>query len=117
MRVVCALTCLLLPVLTWSESFFELVEEADAATVQAAIDAGAELEARTEYGGTPLMLAAWYSDNAEVVQVLLDAGANLEARTKDGWTPLMYAARYNENAVVQVLLNAGANLEARNEYG
>ena len=56
-RVVCVLTCLLLPVLTWSESFFELVEEADAATVQSAIDAGADLEARSEFGGTPLMFA------------------------------------------------------------
>ena len=58
MRTLWTLTCLLLPVLTWSESFIDLVKEADAATVQAAIDAGANLEARDEYGWTPLMLAA-----------------------------------------------------------
>ena len=32
-RALCVLACLLLPVLTWSESFLNLVKEADAATV------------------------------------------------------------------------------------
>ena len=117
-RALCVLTCLLLPVLTWSESFLDLVQEADVATVQAAIDAGANLEVRNEDGRTPLMLAAWYNENA-VVQVLLDAGADLEARdTEYGNTPLMFAARHNENAeVVQVLLDAGADATATNEDG
>ena len=65
-RALCVLTCLLLPVLTLSESFLELVQETDAATVQAAIDAGANLEARSEYGWTPLMLAANNDENALV---------------------------------------------------
>ena len=121
MRALCVLACLLLPVLTWSESFLDLVKEADAATVQAAIDAGADIEARDEYGYTPLMLATFYYAeahirNVEVVQALTNAGADLEARTEYGWTPLMYAARDNENAaVVQLLLDAGADLEARSD--
>ena len=72
-RALCVLTCLLLPVLTWSESFFDLVREADAATVQAAIDAGADLEARDEDGWTPLMRAAINNESAAVVQALIDA--------------------------------------------
>ena len=84
MRTLCVLTCLLLPVLTWSESFLDLVQEADAATVQAAIDAGANLEARNEYGWTPLMAAAAYNENAAVVQALLDAGADATATNEDG---------------------------------
>ena len=118
-RALCVLTCLLLPVLTWSESFLDLVKEADAATVQAAIDAGTDLEARDdEFGGTPLMLAASNNANAAVVQLLLDAGADLEPRNEDGWTPLMLAARYNENAeVVQALIDAGADATATNEDG
>ena len=51
MRTLWTLTCLLLPVLTWSESFIDLVKEADAATVQATIDAGANLEARDDKYG------------------------------------------------------------------
>ena len=50
-RTLWALTFLLLPVLTWSESFLDLVKEADPATVQAAIDAGANLEARDDKYG------------------------------------------------------------------
>ena len=85
MRALCVLTCLLLPVLTWSESFLDLVKEADAATVQAAIDAGADLEARDTNGGTALMKAAIYNDNAAVVQALIDAGSIL-AYVKTWWT-------------------------------
>ena len=118
MRTLWTLTCLLLPVLTWSESFLDLVKEADAATVQAAIDAGADLEARDEYGLTPLMIAASDNENAEVVQALLDAGADLEVRVENGWTPLMFAARSNENPeVVQLLLDAGADATATNKDG
>ena len=86
MRGGCVLTCLLLPVLTWSESFFDLVKEADAATVKAAIDAGADLEARDEDGWTPLMQAAVRNENAAVVQLLLDAGADATATNEDGET-------------------------------
>ena len=84
MRTLWTLTCLLLPVLTWSESFHDLVKEADAATVQAAIDAGADLEARDEYGRTPLLIAARSNENAEVVQLLLDAGADATATNENG---------------------------------
>ena len=119
MRTLWTLTCLLLPVLTWSESFLDLVKEADAATVQAAIDAGANLEARDDRDGrTPLMYAAWENENPEVVQLLIDAGADLEARDETGRTPLMHAASDNENAeVVQLLLDAGADATATNENG
>ena len=85
-RALCVLTCLLLPILTWSESFFDLVKEADATAVRAAIDAGADLETRTEWGETPLMYAAYNNENAEVVQVLLDAGADATASNEDGET-------------------------------
>ena len=50
------------------------IKEADAATVQAAIDDGADLEACSKFGETPLMYAAEYSENAALVQLLIDAG-------------------------------------------
>ena len=86
--------------------------------VRAALDAGADVEARTEGGSTPLMYAAQNNPNPEVVLALLNAGADLEARDEDGWTPLMHAARGNTNPeVVLELLNAGADPAATDGDG
>ena len=102
MRLVFVFLCLILPVLTWSESFFDLVKEGDAATVQGALDAGADPEARDLRSRTPLMFAAGFNQNVDVVQTLLDAGSDPNARTEYGSTPLMLAASLNENpAVIQ----------------
>ena len=107
---------LLLSSLSWAQDLFapNLTPEG----VRAALDAGADLEARDELGLTPLMFAAATNSNPEVVQVLLEAGADVEARDEDGWTPLMLAAVNNENPeMVQVLLEAGADATAKNGEG
>lgn len=52
-------------------------------TIQLLIDSGADLEARTDEGLTPLLLAA-YRGNYINFEVLLDRGANAEARALDG---------------------------------
>ena len=67
----------------------EYFEAATAADVTDCLRSGADLEARTEDGLTPL---------------------------QDGLTPLHWAARGNENpAVIAALLDAGADLKARTE--
>ena len=48
------------------------------------MDAGADVEARTEDGQTPLMFAAIENSNPEVLQVLLDAGADATAKNGMG---------------------------------
>ena len=56
------------------------------AVVQALINAGAHLEARTEKGYTPLIYAARNNKNAAVVQALIDPGAHATATNEDGET-------------------------------
>jgi ankyrin repeat protein len=51
------------------------------------LDAGANVNARNDSGGTPLHMAAKYNENPEVIIVLLDAGADGTAVNEDGLTP------------------------------
>ena len=53
----------------------------------ALLQAGANLEARDEYSGTPLHRAAELSKNPAVIKVMLDAGADTAARNAAGKTP------------------------------
>ena len=69
--------------------------------------------------GTPLQLAAKYTDNPEVIQFLIDNGARVNEHNPL-YIPLHYAAAYNHNpAVVQTLLDNGADINAvtNTEYG
>ena len=93
----------------------EFFENATAIHVSRCLSVGANLEARTERGLTPLHMAAKYSTAPSVIAVLLDAGANLEARTVGGSTPLHLATRFP--SAVTTLVEAGADLEARSEGG
>ena len=85
--------------------------------IQALLDAGANIHAKTSreytppYGGhTPLYRAARSNENPAVVQLLIDAGASVNSKDRNDWTPLHWAVRSNENeAVIQALLDAGAN--------
>ena len=55
--------------------------------VEALLETGANLEARTEDGRTPLHMAAALSTTPAVVVVLLEAGADPVAKGADGNTP------------------------------
>ncbi len=74
------------------------------AMVAALIAAGANLEARDMYGGTPLNWAAG-TDCLDCVQLLLNAGAQVMSRNARGATPLHVAGP----RVAAVLMAAGAD--------
>ena len=76
-----------------TRDLFALAKTDDTAAVAEKIAAGADLNARDEYGQTPLMYAASEGDSPAVLDALLKAGADVNAQTDAGWTALMYAAR------------------------
>ena len=74
---------------TWAfadgDSFFDLVRTGSPEQVSLAIQAGADVNARDEYGSTVLMFAAYSNENPEVHTVLISAGAEVNTRTLVLW--------------------------------
>ena len=76
------------------------------------VAAGADVNARDEYGWTPLHDAAHNGNGLPIIEALLAAGADVNAKTKVGFTPLHQAAGHNVSSVVEALLAAGADVNA-----
>ena len=89
---------------------------AGAADVRACLRAGADPDARTENGDTPLHFAA-DEGHADVIETLLEAGADPDARDENGWTPLHIAARWGHVAAIMALLKGGADPDVRDKGG
>ena len=96
---------------------FAAEDSANPAALATLLDAGADLNARDEFGWTPLHSAA-ANENPAVLAALLDAGADLNALDGSGRTVLHIAATANDNpAVLAALLEAGANPNANDASG
>ena len=107
------------------------------------IAAGADVNAKDEFGRSVLRLASRldgnieivrelikagadvnahkddvyvfeYAANGEIAKELIKAGADVNARDKDGRTPLMFG---NDVGVVKELIKAGADVNARDNHG
>ena len=100
-----------------TRKFFENATETD--VTKCLRKDGADVNARSKSGGTPLHRAARYSKTPSVIEVLLKAGADINARNKTGSTPLHWAAMSSSRtpSVIEVLLKAGADINARNKTG
>ena len=84
------------------------------------INRGADIEAKTNGGSTPLLIAA-EKGRLNVSNLLLENNANIEARTNQGFTPILIAIckclGQGHQQVVKLLLGKKANIEARNHDG
>ena len=92
-------------------------------TLKYLISAGANVNVRTPDGDTPLMLAAYFSDEGgggtrgstqkyeQAVRMLVEAGAELE-NWGNLYTPLGYAAYRGRDDTVRYLLGRGARVNA-----
>ena len=112
------------------------------AGVQAELDKGVSVNAKNDYGETPLDMAVWYNGETEIAALLRKqggkhgvingaaAGGDIEAvkeflaagtdvNTKDGWewTPLHNAAWWGHKEMGELLLANGAGVNAKNNVG
>ena len=91
-------------------------KEGQSQVLELLLEKDADVDAKDEYGQTPLLWAAWNGHEA-VVKLLLEKGAELETEDSSGQTPLLWAAWNGHEAVVKLLLEKGAELETKSSYG
>jgi len=75
------------------------------------LEAGAEVNASSQFGYTPLHIACQRPD-AVIISRLLQAGAGVNDFTVAGGTALHTACQTDNLEVVKILLDAGANVRA-----
>ena len=68
---------------------------------------GADLEARSREGDTPLLILAGEPDREPAIEVLLEAGANVNATGRDGETALDVALARDEEEKAALLQQYG----------
>ena len=81
------------------------------------LDAGADVDARDEFGRTVLMWAARDGTPENLKSVVGSAGADVNARYADGRTVLMRAADEGTPEDLKVLLDAGADASMKTAMG
>ncbi len=77
------------------------------------LDAGADVNAVSQLGRTPLIIAAAAHDSRDVVRLLLSKGANVNASDTTGVTALIAAANVDNLDVATMLLAHGADAHAK----
>jgi uncharacterized protein len=109
------------------DEFYDLAAYGSADEVRAALEQGAQLDARNPSNPTVFTWSVMHNRDAAVIQTLIDAGARADAIEDFLWgvipeprwegpfmTPLMYAAKHNPNPlVIAALLRAGARINAK----
>jgi ankyrin repeat protein len=92
------------------------VAEKHPQAAQALIAGGADVNARSKGGFTPLLFAARVGD-VESARVLIAGGARVNDAAPNGMTPLVLASASGQEALGIFLLDKGANPNAQDEYG
>lgn len=93
----------------------QLVEAAgkgDNKGVKDALDKGALINAKDQFGHTALSEAAWYG-KADTVKLLLEKGADPNVKKADGATPLQLAAAQNHQDIVELLQNGAQSAQGK----
>jgi hypothetical protein len=80
------------------------------------IKAGTDLNAKDDYGSTPLIIAATFG-KTEVAKALIEAEADLNITNSDGGTALHSAAFLCRTEIVKALIENGADKSIKNIYG
>ena len=82
------------------------------------IAAGTDVNAKGEYGKTPLIEATMLGQN-EIAELLIAKGADVNTKDEEESTPLHYAASqgFAHEEIAELLIDKGAEVNAKDEDG
>lgn len=80
------------------------------------INARSNLNAKDEYGSTPLNIATTFG-RTDIALALINGGADLHVKNSEGSTPLHVASFLCRTEIVKALLENGADKSVTNNYG
>lgn len=86
-------------------SYVEELFSDDVEVVQKAINSGANIEERNNFGDTPLLRAVWHN-NIDIVRILIAAGADTLATNALGRTALVEAIQEGRKNMIILLMNS-----------
>ncbi len=99
---------------------WEAAQTGNLANAQAALKAGADLNAldtRTNQNGRTALNYAAEKNQAALIQWLVEHGAEVNRANNTGFTPLHHAAEAGSLAAAEMLLKLGANVKATTQRG
>eukprot|EP00729_Bicosta_minor_P027079 gene27079-7333_t len=89
----------------------------DVPAILKSLKEGADVNCKdSEYGNTPLIIAAMYGKGAAVT-TLVENGASLDLQNRFGSTALYLASNNNYPSIVKYLVGLGANLSIKTSFG
>lgn len=97
-------------------ALLDAAKRGDAVAVRAALDAGADVEARDAELRTPLLLAA-LGDHVEAARALVAAGGDPNAQDARHDSAWLVTGVTGSVAMMRVLLPAGPDVTLRNRFG
>jgi len=85
-----------------AEDFLSAAENGDLSTIKKYIKQNGDIEVKTKYGRTALLLATW-EGYLRIVKALVIAGANIEIKDNSNSTSLQLAKFKNHKEIIKVL--------------
>jgi len=102
---------MLTPALCLADTADQLCDAAmgnDIQKVSELVSKGADVNAKSRYGLTPLQCAVW-NNHIQLVKLLIEKGADVNEKLDNGETALSIAKSKNRREIEQLLIQAGAN--------
>ena len=111
------LLCLLGFTTAFAGPIHDAAEEGDLAGVQAELDKGADVNAKSNHvsnkGWSPLYFAS-RNGHKEVAELLLSNGADVNAKNDRGSTPLLASVQRGRKEIAELLIANGADVKDTN---